>query len=73
MNNSYDISDMNQNLTDRVGSLTILNLKSTTRSDSKRNFPLKPEGSPKAPIPLFQKGREWEPTGPTLKPKRASH
>ena len=63
-NKSYDISDINQNLTDTVGSLPVLNSKGTTRSDSKEN-PLEPEGAHGTPSPLFLKGREWEPTGPT--------
>ena len=57
--NSYDISDKNQNLTDRVVSQPILHPKGTTRKDSKKNF-MESNRGPMAP--LFQKEadrREW--------------
>ena len=61
-----------QNLTDTVGSLPILNLKGTTRSDSNRNFPMEPEGSSKAPPPFFQNeenGNQCSPPPPPPPPE----
>ena len=51
MNNLYDISDMNQNKTDRVDSSPILKPKGTTRTDSNRSFSWSHKGGLKAPSP----------------------
>ena len=60
MNNSYDISDMNQNSTDRVGSPPILNPKGTNATrlswrNSRPEILLESEGGPKAPPPPASK------------------
>ena len=59
---------MNQNLKGKVGSGPTLNPKGTMLSDTNKNFPLEPEGSPKAA--LLPSKREWRSTEPTQKPKK---
>ena len=62
-NNSYNILDINQNLTESMGSLPILNSKGTMRLDSNRKIPLEPEGAQGTPSPFSK--MEQEPIRPT--------
>ena len=67
--NSYDISDMNQNLTDWVVSQPILRPKGTTRKDSKKNFMESNRGPMAPPLPKGSGQKRVELTGPTKKPR----
>ena len=54
---------MNQNMTNRVGSLRILNLKGTTeKKQTPRKTLLELREGPRNPLP---KGSKWEARGPT--------
>ena len=55
MNNSYDISDMNQNMTDKVGSAPNMDPKGTTRKGPKEEFSLQTKHGSKNPFPPFSK------------------
>ena len=61
-------SDENQNLTHRVNSSPVLNLKGTSRKSSKEELCLENKNGPKGLPPPF-KGLKQEPRGSTKKPR----